>query len=117
MDTDERVKRLKQARAASAAVKDEIIKQTDLDPRPSVMLKWSPVLRRAWAEVTDLDLMINDLDGVTEPVPLDESLLANLDRLSAQLDAAIARDALLQLGVDSAVRVLDAVKEVRETLA
>lgn len=115
MTTAERLAHLQQARAAAAAVRDEMNSRNDRDP--AHILNRAPILRRASNELTDLDLMINDLEGATEPIALDPILLAKLDALSTELDGAIAADGLVGLALGSVTRILEAVQEARDILA
>jgi len=117
MSVAERLARLKKARAAAIAVRDEMNRGNDNDPSPSNVLKRAPILRRAEAELTDLDLMINDLEGDAQPIQLDADQIAKLDSLAERLDEEIARDALVDVALDTATRVLGAVTEVRGILA
>ncbi len=117
MSAAERAARLKKSRTAAIAVRDEMDRRNDSDPRPSNVLKRAPILRRASAEITDLDLKINDLEGDPQPIVLDPDQLATLDRLADRLNAAIARDALVGVALDTATRVLDAAAEVRGILS
>jgi hypothetical protein len=117
MTTEERLALLKKARAATAATIDEIKRRLNVEPLFDVRRTLSPILIRARNQLTDLDLMINDLEGATAPIALDPAQLTELDRLSAQLDKAIVRDALIGLAVDSVTSVLQSVQDVRDTLA
>ena len=117
MSAAERLARLKKSRAAAIAVQDEMDRRNDSDPRPSNILKRAPILRRAAAEITDLDLMINDLEGDPQPIVLDPDQLVDLDRLADRLNAAIVRDALVGAALDTVTRVLEAAAEVRGILA
>lgn len=117
MSSADRLALLKKARVAAVAVRDEMESRNDNDPRPSNVLKRAPILRRAQAEVTDLDLKINDLEGEMKPITLAQDRVDALDRLSARLDAAIGRDALVGTGLDTVTRILEAAAEVGGILA
>ena len=117
MSAADRLARLKKSRTAAIAVQDEMDRRNDSDPRPSNVLKRAPILRRAAAEIADLDLMINDLEGDPQPIMLDPSRLTALDRLAEKLNAAIVRDALVGVALDNVTHVLEAAAEVREVLA
>lgn len=117
MSAAERLAHLKQSRAAAIAVRDEMDRRNDSDPRPSNVLKRAPILRRAAAEIVDVDLKINDLDDHPRPIALDPDGLVDLDRLADRLNAAIARDALVGVALDTVTRVLEAATEVRGILS
>lgn len=117
MDAADRISRLKVARSAAEAVRDEMNRRNDSDPRPSNVLKRAPILRRADARFTDLELIINDLEGTPAPIVLTPDQVANLDRLAAKLDAAIERDALIGVALDSVTGILNAVTDVKDALA
>ena len=117
MSAAERLARLKKSRAAAIAVRDEMDRRNDSDPRPTNVLKRAPILRRAHAEIVDLDLQINDLEDNPQPIGLDPAQLGDLDRLADRLNAAIVRDALVGAALDTVTRVLEATAEVRGVLA
>ena len=115
MSSAERLARLKKARAAAIAVQAEMERRNDSDP--SNVLTRAPILRRADADVTDLELLINDLAGDMKPIALDADEVDKLDRLAARLNEVIARDALVGVALETVTRVLETAAEVKAVLA
>ena len=117
MSSADRLARLKKARAAAIAVQEEMERRNDNDPTPANVLKRAPILRRADQDVTDLDLLINDLEGDMQPIALDADEVDKLDRLAARLNDVIARDALVGIALETVTRVLETAAEVKTALA
>ena len=117
MDAADRLARLKQARAAAVAVRDEMNRRNDSNPMAENVRKRAPILRAAEAEITDLDLLINDIQDTPAPITLDADTVAQLDALAERLDRAIVSDGLVGLALESVTRALDASTQVRGILA
>ncbi len=117
MNTADRLARLKKARAAAVAVRDEMNRRNDSNPAAENVRKRAPILRAADAEITDLDLLINDIEDTPKPIALDADAVAELDALAERLDRAIVRDGLVGLALESVTRALEASTEVRGILA
>ena len=117
MTNEMRIKKLKQARTAAKKVRDEILRQDDVDLTSSGPERRAPVLQRAKNQVRLLDIEIRNLEAAADEIELNELQVDRLDVLAVRLDKAIVANALTDLAMASLTAVLNAVSEVRETLA
>jgi hypothetical protein len=116
MNATDTIALLKKTRAAAQAVKDEIERQNRMGGDPDAAARRRPILQRATSLIQDADEQIDDLEASQVSVNLDPTALDKLTTLAAELDAKIAANALLNLGLDSLTQVLNSVSEVKNAL-
>jgi len=116
LSAQDKIELLKKARAAAQAVKEEIERQNQNEIDPDAVAQREPALQRAIIEIQDADEKVDDLEASQLSVQVDDSDLDRLTRLAADLDAKIASNALLNLGVESLTTVLNGVANVKSAL-
>ncbi len=117
MTNNERIIFLTKAAAAAKKVRDEIKRVDDEDLTSSGPERRAPVLQRAKNQVRLLEIEIRNLLAADDEIELTELQVDRLEILAARLDKAIMANALIDLAMSSLTAVLNAVSEVRETLA
>ncbi|BDC48982.1 hypothetical protein F183_A12980 [Bryobacterales bacterium F-183] len=117
MTLTDRIATLQKAREAANAVLQEIERQNDADLTSSGPERREPVRQRAKNQIRLIDIEIRNLTAAGNAIALDPLVVDRLDVLAARLDQAIQINALIDLGTTSLIAVLNAVSEVRETLA
>jgi hypothetical protein len=108
---------LRKAREASDQVRQEIERLNEDDLTSSGPESRAPTLTRARNQIRLLDLEIRNLLAADDSVELDETQVKRLNVLAERLDKAIEKNALLDAAGATLTAVLNAVSEVRETLA
>ncbi len=117
MTNNERIIFLTKAAAAAKKVRDEIKRVDDEDLTSSGPERRAPVLQRAKNQVRLLEIEIRNLLAADDEIELTELQVDRLEILAVRLDKAIMANALIDLAMSSLTAVLNAVSEVRETLA
>ena len=108
---------LKKARSAAQAIKDEIVRRNRLGGDPDDAARRRPILLRAMSLIEDADEEIDDLESSLVTVEVDTPVLDRIVTLADDLDRQIARNAIVNLGLDSLTEALNGVSEIKDALA